>query len=204
MQVPTCSRELLQGLGALAGKYDCHVQTHAAESVDQVSLVRSQYPDLRRDIVILRTFGLLTPKTVLAHCTHLHDSEAAEMAAAGASIASCPCSNMLFARSILPVNRFRNLGVDVGLGTDVAGGWSASMVDSMRMAALASRIDGFRPPSDRTADPHVDVAAAPEKDEERFDYRPAPPPFWTSLGAALSCSAAALSSRGCCFSCSSS
>jgi guanine deaminase len=36
--VPTCSIELLKGLGELAHKYGCHVQTHAAESVDQVAL----------------------------------------------------------------------------------------------------------------------------------------------------------------------
>lgn len=37
MKVPTCSRRLLEGLGSLANKYDCHVQSHAAESLDQVA-----------------------------------------------------------------------------------------------------------------------------------------------------------------------
>ena len=36
--VPTCSLELLNELGRLAEKYDAFVQTHAAESVDQVAL----------------------------------------------------------------------------------------------------------------------------------------------------------------------
>lgn len=36
--VPTCSLELLHELGKLAKKYDAFVQTHAAESVDQVAL----------------------------------------------------------------------------------------------------------------------------------------------------------------------
>src|SRR6202011_3688998 len=42
--IPTCSYPLLQGLGTLAEKYNCHVQSHAAETVDQLSLVRQQYP----------------------------------------------------------------------------------------------------------------------------------------------------------------
>lgn len=42
--MPTCSRELLHGLGQLALKYGCHVQTHAAESVDQVALGISPSP----------------------------------------------------------------------------------------------------------------------------------------------------------------
>ena len=95
--------------------------------------------------------GLLTPKTILAHCTHLHDSEAATLAAAGTSIASCPCSNMMFARAILPVRRFAAMGVGIGLGTDIAGGWSASMLDSARLAALVSCVHAFQPLPDRAA-----------------------------------------------------
>lgn len=187
-KVPTCSRELLKGLGALAEKYNVHIQTHAAESVDQVALgmsptlhttevseilrptVRSQYPDMRRDIAILSSFNLLTDKTILAHCTHLYDSEAVALATIGSSIVSCPCSNVLMARAILPVNRFRTLGVEIGLGTDIAGGWSVSMVDSMRMATLVSRIDGFHPPIDRAADPYHEDTTVGKGDEERINY----------------------------------
>lgn len=48
------------------------------------------YPVEKRDIRILKDTGLLTEKTVLAHCCHLSDSEVAEMVAAGAAITSCP------------------------------------------------------------------------------------------------------------------
>ncbi|KAI5851880.1 hypothetical protein BZA05DRAFT_398133 [Tricharina praecox] len=171
--VPTCSLELLQGLGEIAEKYSCHIQTHAAESVDQVALVRSQHPELARDIAILASCKLLTSKTVLAHCTHLHDSEARTMAQTGAAIASCPYSNMLFSRAVLPVNRFRSLGVKIGLGTDIAGGHSASMVDSVRMAGLVSRIDGFLPRWDRSTDPREESGVQPVGDEEVVDWKTA-------------------------------
>lgn len=36
--VPTCSEALMTGLGEVAEKYGCRVQTHAAESVDQVMM----------------------------------------------------------------------------------------------------------------------------------------------------------------------
>lgn len=39
--VPTCSWELLKELGRLAKEYDVFVQTHAAESVDEVTLGKS-------------------------------------------------------------------------------------------------------------------------------------------------------------------
>lgn len=113
----------------------------------------------------MSSVGLLTPKTILAHCTHLHDSEAATLAATGTSIASCPCSNMMFARAILPVRRFAAMGVGIGLGTDIAGGWSASMLDSARLAALVSCVHAFQPPPDRTVDPERQHEAAGDKAE---------------------------------------
>lgn len=48
------------------------------------------YPTEKRDIKILKEVGLLTHKTVLAHCCHLYDSEVLEMVQAGAAITSCP------------------------------------------------------------------------------------------------------------------
>lgn len=53
-------------------------------------IVSGLYPKEKRDIKILTDVGLLTNKTVLAHCCHLHDSEVAEMVRAGAAITSCP------------------------------------------------------------------------------------------------------------------
>jgi guanine deaminase len=127
--------------------------------------VRAQWPQLQRDIAILEEVGLLTDRAVLAHCTHLHDCEARRMAERGTAIASCPYSNMLFARAVLPVNRFREMGVKIGLGTDIAGGHSASVVNSVRMTGLVSRIDGFQPPKDRTGDP-VDLPVSESPDDK--------------------------------------
>lgn len=53
-------------------------------------LVSELYPIEKRDIKILKEVGLLTQKTILAHCCHLHNSEVVEMVKAGASITSCP------------------------------------------------------------------------------------------------------------------
>ncbi|KAI5805857.1 hypothetical protein EDC01DRAFT_640593 [Geopyxis carbonaria] len=160
--IPTCSWELLQGLGKLAEKYQCRVQTHAVESVDQVALVRDQYPELKRDIAILDDVGLLTNKTILAHCVHLNDEEAEYMACSGASIASCPYSNMLFARGILPVNRFLDIGVNIGLGTDIAGGHSSSMLSAIRLAGLTSRVHGFQ---------SAEEGVLPKGNEDVVDWR---------------------------------
>jgi guanine deaminase len=138
--IPTCSLPLLQGLGKLAAKYDCHVQSHAAETVDQLTLVRQQYPELERDIAIFSSVGLLRPnKTVFAHCVHLHDEEVSTLADQNIGISACPLSNILYSRGVVPVHRYMQKGLRVGLGTDIGGGPSAGMLPAVRGAILADR-----------------------------------------------------------------
>ncbi|EPS39199.1 hypothetical protein H072_7002 [Dactylellina haptotyla CBS 200.50] len=141
--IPTCSEKLLTGLGDIAQKYDCYVQSHAAESVDEELLVESQHPG-HRDVEIYRRTGLLGDKTILAHCCRLKDAEAAMMEKTGSTVVSCPWSNILFARATVPIPRYQSMfpALKIGLGTDIAGGFG-TMLDNMRTAILQDRVDSF-------------------------------------------------------------
>ncbi|KAK6333403.1 hypothetical protein TWF718_011215 [Orbilia javanica] len=141
--IPTCSKELLKGLGDIAQKYDCFVQSHAAESVDEEALVEVQHPG-KRDVEIYKESGLLGNKTILAHCCRLKDSEAGVMEEVGATVVSCPWSNILFARATVPIPYYNSTfpNLKIGLGTDIAGGFG-TMLDNMRTAILQDRIDSF-------------------------------------------------------------
>src|SRR5271155_4838568 len=142
--IPTCSYLLLQGLGQLAQKHDVHVQSHAAETLDQLHLVRHQYPHLQRDIAIFSSVGLLRPnKTVLAHGVHLHDSEVSMLAAQKCGIAACPLSNILYSHGVVPVQRYHARGLRVGLGTDFGGGPCAGMLSAVRGAIMGDRTVEF-------------------------------------------------------------
>jgi len=142
--IPTCSYPLLKGLAALAAKYDCHVQSHAAETVDQLILVRQQYPEEQRDAEIFASVGLLRPgKTILAHCVHLHDVEVDYFARNRIGIAVCPLSNILYSRGVVPVQHYLAKGARVGLGTDFGGGPTAGMLSAVRGAILADRTVEF-------------------------------------------------------------
>lgn len=57
-----------------------------------------------------------------AHVLPRVRSQVALVAARGASVAHCPLSNGYFAGGVLPVRQLLDAGVNVGLGTDVAGG----------------------------------------------------------------------------------
>ena len=139
--IPTCSDALLSGLGALAKKHKvrgCWVQSHLAESFDEMAFVESLHAG-ERDADIFDRAGLLTERTVMAHAVHLTPSELHLMASRRAGIACCPLSNIFFAGGDFPLVRAQATGARVGLGTDVAGGYSPSLLVACRHAVCASR-----------------------------------------------------------------
>lgn len=135
--VPSCSDEVLAGLGALANQYHVHVQSHCSEGQWEHDFVQKRFNGLR-DTEVLQHFNLLGKKTVLAHCNFLNEADGAIFAATGTSVAHCPISNTYFANSIFPVQKFKHQGLTIGLGTDISGGFSPSLYDNLRQAVLSA------------------------------------------------------------------
>ena len=88
----------------------------------------------------LHQLGLLGPELIGVHGVHFSDDELALLADTGTSIAHCPTSNMKLASGFAPVARMRQLGINVGLGTD--GAASNNRLDlfaEMKLAALLAK-----------------------------------------------------------------
>ncbi|CAF4624437.1 unnamed protein product [Rotaria sp. Silwood1] len=143
--IPTCSINLLSQLGQLAKKYDVHVQSHIAETADQVAFVHDLYPSIGngRDVAIFRETGLLTNKAVFAHGVYLADNEVDEMVISGSAVASCPVANFLFSKGVTAIEHLKRRGLKIGLGTDIGGGYSSNMLPVVRAAVLANRTMDF-------------------------------------------------------------
>jgi guanine deaminase len=143
--IPSCTDEALEGLGKIAAKYDAHVQSHCSESDWAHSYVQDRCH--KNDAFALHDFGLLRDKTVMAHCNFLDDADADLFAETGTAIAHCPISNAYFSNSVIPTARFQEKGIDIGLGTDISGGFSPSLFDNVRQAVISSRMleDGVNP-----------------------------------------------------------
>jgi guanine deaminase len=135
---PACTDELLLGLGELAESTGVPVQTHCSESDWAHWYALERFG--RTDSSALDAFGLLRPGTVLAHSNHVTDDDAAVIRGRGAGIAHCPLSNAYFANAVLPVRRLVTAGVRMGLGTDVAGGASPSLLHQAHDAVTVSRL----------------------------------------------------------------
>jgi guanine deaminase len=162
--IPSCTDEVLAGLGALAAECDCHIQTHCSESDWAHGHALARYG--MTDSEALDGFGLLTRHTVLAHSNFITDDDMGRIATRGAGVAHCALSNAYFAGAVFPLRAALDKGVRVGLGTDISGGPSASMFDAARMAVVASGmlesgVDAALPAGDRgRPESRIDFATA--------------------------------------------
>jgi len=136
--VPTCSRELMTGLGNLAAKHNLHIQTHLGENLRECDWVKQLEPDCSSYTQVYQKSNLLGSKTILAHCCHLDDAELEIIKSFGSGVAHCPNSNFSLKSGICDVRRLKSAGVKIGLGTDCSGGYSPSMLNAMRHAVMAS------------------------------------------------------------------
>lgn len=136
--IPSCSDELLRGLGRVVAESGCHVQTHCSESdwAHAYGLDRHGHSDT----TTYRDFGLLTRRTVLAHSNFVSPADLETIAITGAAVAHCPLSNVYFANAVFPTREALDAGVHVGLGTDISGGPSPSLFTAAYNAVAASRV----------------------------------------------------------------
>ncbi|RIX43563.1 MAG: TRZ/ATZ family hydrolase [Rhodocyclales bacterium GT-UBC] len=112
----------------------CHIHETQQEIDD--SIQQYQMRPLHR----LQGLGMLTPSFIGVHAVHLNDEELILLANTGASIAHCPTSNLKLASGIAPVARMRQLGINVGLGTDgAASNNRLDLFGEMRLAALLAK-----------------------------------------------------------------
>lgn len=140
---PSCSEKLMRAAGALAKELDAYVQTHLAENFEEVEKVRNLFPWAKDYTDVYEKCGLLGPRTVLAHCIHLSQSEREVLAATGANVAHCPTANFFLRSGIMPLDQFMSTGIRFGLGSDVAAGPELNLWQVMRSAIEAQKARSF-------------------------------------------------------------
>jgi guanine deaminase len=135
----SCTSELLCGLGQLAKSENVPIQTHMSENLAEVAVVKELFPDQPSYAHVYDAHGLLTERTILAHCVHITEEEIKLCAKRKSGIAHCPISNTGLTSGEAKVRWIIEGGVKVGLGTDCSGGYSPSILESARQASNVSR-----------------------------------------------------------------
>ncbi len=125
----TSSEEQLAAAGRLAGEYpDVWIHTHLAENKAEVEQIARQFPGSRSYLDVYDRFELLRARSVFAHSLHLDEEDRQCMSAKGGAVAFCPTSNLFLGSGLFDLRAMRAAGVRCGLGTDVGGGTSLSML----------------------------------------------------------------------------
>lgn len=141
--IPSCSDELMYGLSEIQKETGLPVQSHLSENPSEVNWVKELCPESSCYADAYASRGLLGSKTspaIMAHCVYSSEDELKILHKYSAFIAHCPESNANLSSGIAPVRRFLQLGIPVGLGSDVAGGTSCSLFHAMAMAIQCSKL----------------------------------------------------------------
>lgn len=139
--VPSCTKELLKGLGEIAIEHSIPVQSHLSENLDEIELVRILHPQSKNYADAYHHHGLFgKTKTIMAHCVHLSDDEIKLTQNNRVFVAHCPASNSNLSSGIAPIRKYLDMGLKVGLGSDVAGGHSLSIFDAIIDSISVSKL----------------------------------------------------------------
>jgi 5-methylthioadenosine/S-adenosylhomocysteine deaminase len=148
----TVPPDYLKQAWELAIEFDAMLHIHAAETAAEVEQVRDEYGET--PLTHLESLGMLSERTILAHCVHPSNGEIELAARRGASVAHCPMSNLKTAAGVAPVPAMREAGVQVLLGTD--GAATSNDLDLWRVMRLAAVVHkGVS--GDPTVNPAVDI-----------------------------------------------
>lgn len=141
----TSSAEQLAAAGALAAAHpDCHRQTHIAENHAEIAEVARLFPEARDYLDTYDRAGLLGPRMLLGHCLHLSGREVARIAESGSRAVFCPTSNLFLGSGLFDREGLEAAGVTTAVATDIGGGTSWSMLDTLAEGYKALALRGER------------------------------------------------------------
>ena len=141
--IPSCTDELMKLLADIQRTYCLPVQSHLSENQGEIAWVKELCPDSAFYGDAYDHFGLFGGKTcptIMAHCVYSSNEEIALLHKRGVFVAHCPQSNTNLSSGIAPVRKYLDKGLHMGLGTDIAGGHSLSMLRAVADAIQVSKL----------------------------------------------------------------
>jgi len=119
----------------LAEEYEVSMQIHLAETTWEVEKLLGEKGV--SPVAYLADLGVLSERTVAAHCVHVSSEDIELLAEFEAGVSHNPVSNLKLASGVSPVPAMVAAGVKVGLGTDgAASNNTLDLLRDMQLAAL--------------------------------------------------------------------
>jgi guanine deaminase len=143
---PSSTPEQLAAAGTLKREHpDCFVQSHVSENKSEIAWAKQLFPERRDYLDVYDHYGLLGRRAIYGHGIHLSEAELARMHETGAAIAHCPTSNFFLGSGCFDLGKAmrKERPVRVGLATDVGGGTSLSILQTLNEAYKAAQMNGY-------------------------------------------------------------
>ena len=121
---------------------DTYLQTHVAENADEVAWVKALFPKARSYMDVYDHYGMMRPRAMYAHCIWLDDQDRVRMAETHSAVAICPTSNLFLGSGMFDFSKADSNQLALSLATDVGGGTSFSMLQTMNEAYKVARMGG--------------------------------------------------------------
>ena len=138
-----CSPEQLEAASRLLQEFpDVLMQTHISETRSEIEWVRQLFPDSRNYVDVYDQHGLVTDRSIFAHGVHLCDREIKRLALSNSALAFCPTSNLFLGSGLFDLETIEGHAIKVGLGTDVGGGDSFSILKTLNEAYKVCQLRG--------------------------------------------------------------
>ena len=135
----SCTADMLRESAALAHSTGTYWQTHLAEDREEIQAVGRLFTDALDYTDVYERAGALGPQAIVAHAVHLSEREIGRLVETATRVAHCPSSNLFLSSGVMPLARYIEAGICVGLGSDVAGGPDLSIFGEMRAAAYTAK-----------------------------------------------------------------
>ncbi len=139
----TVTPDLLRETAHLARQFGAYIQTHMAESPDEIQALR-ELTGAASYTLYYRDTGILGPRTLLGHCIHLSPADAQVLRETQSRVVHNPSANLFLHAGRFPVELMDSHGLDFGLGSDVGAGPSLSPFDVMRDAFYLNPLEPAR------------------------------------------------------------
>ncbi len=142
----TSTPEQLEAAGTLWREHPTAlVQTHIDENLQEIAWIGSLYPDARDYFDVYQRYGLVGEGAIFGHAIHMTEREYAALSASASGISHCPTSNLFLGSGLFDMKRVREGAspIEVGLATDIGGGSSYSMLQTMKGSYQICRLKGY-------------------------------------------------------------
>ncbi len=139
----SCTDEMMKMLGEIRKEYNVAAQSHLDENPSEIAFVKELCPDAKHYADTYNRVGLLE-NSVQAHCIFCNEDELKLLKEKNVYLVHCPESNTNVSTSgICPVKKYLDMGLHVGVGSDVAGGSTLNLLKNLKLAIQLSKVINY-------------------------------------------------------------